>query len=98
MHPPDELLDVRLQDTQFRLSSLPPLELQLELVEPNKEYQIGSTSKVDSSYFRIVRQVGEGAFSSVYLVEAKFDRRLFAMKSINRFNCRELGEWECLLA
>jgi len=47
-------------------------------------------------YFRVVRQIGEGTFSSVYLAEAKYDRRLFAIKAVNRYNSREMGEWSYL--
>jgi serine/threonine protein kinase len=44
-----------------------------------------------------MRQIGEGTFASVYLAEEKYDRRLVAIKAINRLNCRELGEWSYLI-
>lgn len=69
----------------------------LTLVCGVESYKISSETVPTTSHFNILRQIGEGTFSSVYVAEAKYDRRIFAIKTVNRFNCREVGEWEYFL-
>lgn len=66
--------------------------MELDLVTSNKEFNITSECRIDLGYFTLIRQIGSGSFSTVILAEAKYDRRLLAIKILNRRHCDKVGE------
>lgn len=56
-----------------------------------KDFEITNTKFVDMSFFELIRKVGSGTFSYVFLAEAKYDRKLFAIKVVNRVEYLKVG-------
>lgn len=49
------------------------------------------------SFFELIRKVGSGTFSYVFLAEAKYDRKLFAIKVVNRVEYLKVGQLNNLI-
>jgi hypothetical protein len=60
-----------------------PLHCEVAFYEP--EYLIDCHNEsFGMSYFNVIKKIGEGTYAQIYLVERRYDKRVFCLKKISK--------------
>lgn len=62
-----------------------------------KEEEIDFSAEVELGHFHLLRSVGKGAFGKVRVVQHKGDKKIFALKYINKAKCIQMKAVENIL-